>query len=130
MTAVDTNVLVRIITNDDRAQAARAVAFLSAEDSVLVAKTVMLELEWVLRAAYGLARTEISAALDRLLSLHNVEVEDEPAVARALEWYRDGLDHADALHVASAGLGRRFATFDLRLRRRIRRSRVAELAGL
>lgn len=130
MTAADTNVLVRIITKDDRAQAARAAAFLAAADLVFVPKTVLLELEWVLRGAYGFARAEIGIALDNLVNLRNVEIEDEDAVARALVWYRDGFDFADALHLASAGLARTFATFDLTLRRRIRRSRATGLAEL
>ena len=62
MTAVDTNVLLRIVTNDDKSQAARAAAFLQKQDRVYLAKTVLLEFEWVLRRAYGFAPPEILAA--------------------------------------------------------------------
>ncbi len=50
MIGLDTNVLVRIIPKDDARQAIRAVKFLSAQDRVLPAKTVLLELEWILRS--------------------------------------------------------------------------------
>jgi predicted nucleic-acid-binding protein len=69
VTALDTNVLVRIITNDDRAQAARAAAFLREQEQVFIPKTVMLELEWVLRSAYRIERRAIAAALRAVLEV-------------------------------------------------------------
>src|SRR5882724_7822171 len=63
MTALDTNVLVRIITNDDRAQANRAATFLREQERVFIAKTVLLELEWVLRSAYKIEPNAIISAL-------------------------------------------------------------------
>jgi len=128
--AVDTNVLVRIIVNDEPSQAARAAVFLRAQERVFIAKTVMLELEWVLRGAYRLARGTIAAALRRVLEFPNVEAEDPAAVTAALRWYDQGLDFADSLHVASAGHGCKFATFDGALRRRARRLRAITLADL
>jgi len=103
MTAIDTNLLVRIITNDDRTQAARAAAFLREQDRVYIPKTVLLELEWVLRSAYQTGRNAIVSALRDLTTVFNVEVEDETAAKQAIEWYENGVDFADALHVASAG---------------------------
>lgn len=46
---------------------------------------------------------------------HQAFVEDELAVAKALDWFKDGLDFADALHLASAGSAKQFATFDQKL---------------
>ena len=117
MTAVDTNILARIITNDDRAQAARAAAFLKRQDRVFVGKTVLLELEWVLRKAYRYSPQQVLAAFGRLLDTNNVELEEEATVAQALRWYQQGLDFADSLHLASAGPTRKFATFDAALHR-------------
>src|SRR6266852_3758788 len=116
MTALDTNVLVRVITNDDRAQAARAARFLREQESVFIAKTVLLELEWVLRSAYRIRPNAIVSALRYILGVFNVEIEDEAAVRHAIEWYEKGMDFADSLHVASAGRERKFATFDSALR--------------
>jgi len=117
MIAVDTNVVVRFLVADDHAQAIRAEKALSA-GPVLIAKTVLLETEWVLRGAYGLAGADIAAGLRKLLGLPGVKAEDMPAVARALGWYESGFDFADALHLASSGGARRFATFDKALARR------------
>lgn len=118
MIAVDTNVLLRVITNDDPAQASRAAKFLARPDRVFVPKTVVLELEWVLRGAYGIDRQGIAAAMLRLQDLSNVEIEDDSVVALALTWYEGGMDFADALHLASAGPNLDFATFDAALRKK------------
>jgi predicted nucleic-acid-binding protein len=130
MTALDTNVLVRIITNDDRAQAARAAAFLLAQERVFVPKTVMLELEWVLRSAYRSEPSAVVSAFREIMKVSNVEIEDEAAVTQAIEWHERGMDFADALHVASAGSALKFATFDNRLRGRLRRMGVVESAHI
>lgn len=121
MIAVDTNVLVRFITNDDPAQANRARRLIEA-GPVFVAKTVLLELEWVLRGAYGLDRPTILKAVRGLLGLPTVTAEDALNVARAVEWYEAGLEFADALHLASSGHERAFATFDQSLRKRASRA--------
>ena len=130
MTALDTNVLVRIITNDDRAQATRAARFLREEDRVFISKTVLLELEWVLRSAYKVGPKALISALRDVLSVFNVEIEDDAAVMQAIEWFEKGMDFADALHVASAGRERSFATFDHRLRQKVRRLGLGELAEI
>ena len=130
MTALDTNVLVRIITNDDRAQAARAATFLRDQERVFVPKTVLLELEWVLRSAYRIEPSAVVSALRDIMSVSNVEIEDEAVVTQAIEWYEKRMDFADALHVASAGRERKFATFDNQLRRKVRRLGVGELADI
>jgi predicted nucleic-acid-binding protein len=118
---VDTNVLVRVITNDDPAQASRAAKLLARRDRVFVPKTVVLELEWVLRSAYGIDRQGIAAAIHRLQGLSNAEIEDDSVVALALNWYEAGLDFTDGLHLASAGPDLDFATFDVALRKQARR---------
>lgn len=130
MTALDTNVLVRVIIGDDRAQATRAAAFLRAQESVFIPKTVLLELEWVLRSAYRIKPNAIISALHDVLDVFNVEIEDEAAVRQAIGWYEQGMDFADGLHVASAGLERKFATFDNSLRRKLRRFGANELAEI
>lgn len=117
MIAIDTNVVVRLLTNDDPAQAARA-ADLLARERVLVPKTVLLETEWVLRYSYQLPPSVVLAAFRKLLGLPQVAAEDATAIARALELYEGGMDFADALHLASARDATAFATFDTRLAKR------------
>ena len=72
----------------------------------------------------------IISALRDVLSVFNVEIEDEAVVRQAIEWYEKGMDFADALHVASAGRKRKFATFDNRLRQKVRRLGLGELADI
>lgn len=117
MRAVDTNVLVRFLANDDTEQARRALALLSTH-SVWVAKTVLLETEWVLRSLYEFEAPRIADAFERLLGLPDVHVEDPRAVRAALTWIGKGLDFADALHLASRGDADTFVTFDASFRRR------------
>ena len=123
MVAVDTNVLVRLLTGDDPRQAARAEALFRAEE-IWVAKTVLLETEWVLRALYRFRAEEVGRALQRLAGLPNVQLEGAAAVARALEWQVQGLDFADALHLASRGGAEAFVSFDRDLVRQARRAGV------
>jgi predicted nucleic-acid-binding protein len=111
MIAVDTNVLVRLLTNDDPAQAKRAARLLS-ENEILIPKTVMLETEWVLRHAYGIDKKGILGAFQRLMGLSNVRIEDPQTMSAAVSWYGNGLDFADALHLGSSSAAEKFATFD------------------
>ena len=64
MIALDTNVLVRLVTGDDAAQAKRAAARIDTGDAFFVSLTVALELEWVLRGAYKLAPDCVVAAFE------------------------------------------------------------------
>jgi predicted nucleic-acid-binding protein len=114
MVAVDTSVLVRLITQDDRAQAARA-ARLFQREQVWIAKTVLLETAWVLRYVYDFSPKHITDALQGLAGLSAVHLEDPVAVNQALSWLDAGVDFADGLHLASCGEATRFASFDARL---------------
>jgi len=111
MIAVDTNLLVRILTNDDPAQARRAVKLLKSDD-IFIPKTVFLETEWVLRHAYGIGRSNIINGFKKILGLSDVSVEDPDSIYHAISWYENKLDFADALHLASSRRCTSFATFD------------------
>lgn len=115
--AVDTNIAVRLLTGDDAGQLQRA-RKLFEEETVFLPKTVLLETEWVLRSLYGLGTREVNRGLEGLVKLPQVQLEDPSAIAQALKWHREGLDFADALHVASSGPVERFVTFDRALARR------------
>lgn len=117
MVAVDTNVVIRLLTGDEPAQAARARALFERE-AVLLAKTVILESEWVLRRLYRFGSDRIADAFAALIALSDLVCEDASAVADAIQWMRDGMDFADAVHLASAWPAGRFATFDEKLAKR------------
>ena len=112
MIALDTNVLVRCLTLDDPSQAPAAKALLAHRDGVFVAKTVLLELEWVLRAAYKQPRPANHSALGKLLGLPNLSAESPGQVSQALDGYSRGLDFADALHLFSSKADEGLFTFD------------------
>lgn len=107
---LDTNVWVRYVTNDDADQAARAVRLISKATAIFVPKTVLLEVEWVLRAVYDLSAGAVERAFLQILGLPVVQPEDPEGVAAALAHYRGGLDFADALHIVSSDGD--FHTFD------------------
>ena len=111
MIAVDTNVLVRLLTNDDPRQARRAAKLMESDD-IFIPKTVLLETEWVLRHAYGIDKNVILEGFQKMLGLPNVTVEDPQAMAQAISWCARGVEFADALHLASGIKADKFATFD------------------
>ncbi len=113
MIAVDTNILVRYAVKDDRAQARLATEFL-ARNRCFVLKTVLLELAWVLSspAGYDLPRKTVHERLLHILGLPDIETEDAANVAQAIIWYAEGMDFADALHLAGSAELSGLATFD------------------
>lgn len=117
MIAIDTNVLVRLLTGDDAAQTSRAAALFEQGD-IYIGKTILLETEWVLRFSYELSQPAIIAALKKVLGLPQVTAEDSFAVAAALTLFEAGIDFADALHLASSREAAQFATFDAHLKTR------------
>ena len=122
MIALDTNVVVRLLVNDDAAQARRARSLLAAGHEVRVPLTVLLETEWVLRSAYGYPAAQVMTFLRGLLGLPGVGTDKAPAVAAAVTACEQGLDFADALHLALSADAERFYTFDANLRRRAPRA--------
>ena len=111
MIAFDTNVLVRLLVNDDASQVKRAMARLLS-DSVWISRTVLLETEWVLRHAYGLDAAAIGKAFTMVLGVASVDVENRVEVLRALAWHGAGMDFADALHLAVSDAASAFVSFD------------------
>jgi len=86
MRAVDTNVLVRLVTRDDRKQVAAAESFIS--KGAWVSTLVLVEATWVLAAVYELAHPEVATAVDMLLHHRDLTIQDSDTVAAALEHYR------------------------------------------
>lgn len=127
MIALDTNVLARAIVAEidadaaTKAQRKRAQALLSSGSQLFVPVTVIEELEWVLRGAYGMPPEDIAAVFEDMLAVENLTVDRAAAVSQALSWYRQGLDFSDALHLAQSGLCSGLATFDVRFAKTARR---------
>jgi predicted nucleic-acid-binding protein len=118
--AIDTNIIVRLIVADDRAQALRARRVIETSD-VLVTATVLLETEWVLRSIYKKSPENIVGSLRGFLQLPHVFVEDRTMVNEALKWAEAGMDFADALHLAGARGMEAFLSFDRNLERDAKR---------
>jgi predicted nucleic-acid-binding protein len=114
MIAVDTNIVVRLLVQDDPKQAKKAEQ-LFANHEIFIADTALLEVEWVLRFAYKLPVETIHLGLINLLGLDNVFVRDQAAVQQALTGFEQGMDFADAWHLALSQSCEKFATFDLKL---------------
>jgi len=123
MLAVDTNVVVRLLVNDDARQGAAA-RRLFESDEIWIGVTVLLETAWVLESVYDLSADETVKALQRLLGLPNVRAEDPGAVAAALDVAGRGLELADALHLMRAPGDAEFVTFDRALAKRGERIRA------
>lgn len=107
MIAFDTNVLLRLLLNDEPRQARQAQALvdraLSRSDRVLLPDIVLCELEWVLGAVYEVPRSEIIETLRRLLDTEVFAFLDRGAVVAALRDYEEGSgDFSDYLIGASA----------------------------
>lgn len=114
MISVDTNVIVRLLTGDDKSQFARARALFSEED-IFITTTVILECEWVLRYAYSFEQSVILNTFQSLFGLPNVHFESPEIILSAIEWCQSGMDFADALHLAQSKKADAFVTFDKKL---------------
>jgi predicted nucleic-acid-binding protein len=86
MRAVDTNVLLRLITRDDAAQVAAAERFV--EKGAWVSHLALAETTWVLDAVYDRSASEIATAIDLLLNHRELTLQEPDVVAAALENFR------------------------------------------
>ena len=111
MRAIDTNVLVRALVNDNAAQSARAIALLTGHD-IYIPVTVLLELQWVLRSRYAFAPKVVAQAIEKIAALGNVVVGERTAVLAAAARAAQGWDFADALHHALSHGCEDFLTLD------------------
>lgn len=84
MNALDTNILVRFLVQDDEQQASVVNTLLAGAETdkkvFFVSNVVLLEIIWVLKSAYGASRDDILLALNELLSVSVLEFQDQPAV--------------------------------------------------
>jgi predicted nucleic-acid-binding protein len=109
--AVDTNILARYYLHDDVEQGRIAADLLAAGD-LFVPKTVILELEWVLRYVADQAEDKVIDCLAHLIALPGITVEDRDEIEAALSYCRKGIDFADALHLTASKSCSELLTFD------------------
>ena len=117
MIGLDTNVLARYYIDDDadvEAQRQRLAArrLIESGKPLMVSKSVILELEWVMRGYYCFVQGQVASVMRHILEQAHITVEDRDAVERALSNCEAGLDFADALHHASYRSCDTVATFD------------------
>lgn len=123
MPTFDTNVVVRIVVEDDEVQGRQAVEAWRAalaDGGVFLPKVVVVETAWVLRSAYRFDGPAIAATLRRLLDVAGVDVEDEEEVRQALSQFEPGhADLSDYLILESARQAKALPvrTFDRRFAR-------------
>ena len=103
MIALDTNALVRLLVEDEKAQAARVKGLVEDAESVgrpiLLLTEVVLETVWVLESAYNCSRSEVVEFLTTLLGVSIFHLPDRDAVRTAIARYKDTGDFADHLIV-------------------------------
>jgi predicted nucleic-acid-binding protein len=114
MIAIDTNIVVRLLTHDDEVQYKKTYKLFNEHD-VFIADTVILETEWVLRFAYNFDTRQIADALTRLFGLPNVHISHPSLLAQTIAWHLQGLDFGDAFHLANSQQCKTFFTFDKKM---------------
>jgi predicted nucleic-acid-binding protein len=117
--AVDTNVLVRLLTRDDPKQAAAADAFV--EPGAWISHLALAEATWVLSAVYDREPGEIAAAIEMLLDHATLALQDPDVVSAALQQFRSrpalGFSDCLLLEVARKAGHLPLGTFDKSLGR-------------
>jgi len=112
MIAIDTNVLLRILVNDSPQQTTLVKTLFSSHQHIYISRTVLLETEWVLRATYKIQSTEIQEAFTKLANNNRFVLENKPQLTQALNYYQNGMDFADALHLVNLPIETTLYTFD------------------
>jgi predicted nucleic-acid-binding protein len=117
MRAVDTNVLVRLITRDDEAQTVAAERFVA--PGAWVSVLVLAEATWVLATVYALKRKQIALAIEMLLAHERLVIQDANVVTTALSDFRRtstvGFSDCLVLALARAAGHLPLGTFDRKL---------------
>ena len=117
MRAVDTNILIRLITGDDERQTEAAEAFV--KRGAWISHVVLAETTWVLRRAYKLDDTAIAAAIEMLLNQETISLQDTDVVIAALSQYRErpslGFSDCLVLEIARKAGHLPLGTFDKNL---------------
>src|SRR5512140_214726 len=119
MRAVDTNVLVRLVTRDDAKQVVVAENFVA--DGAWVSILALAEATWVLSSVYGLSTDQLADAVEKLLDHQNLVLQDPDVVSAALHRFRRrptiGFSECLLLQMAAKAAHLPLGTFDRNLAR-------------
>jgi predicted nucleic-acid-binding protein len=126
MLAVDTNIIIRYVVEDDPRQAKQARTLIDGQH-VFIPTSVILETEWVLRSMYAFDRAAIAETIRTLAGQPTVTLEHPVAVHTALHWADQGVEFADALHLAASQHCEAFASFDRELGKTAKRAGAIEV---
>ena len=124
MIALDTNALIRVLIEDDEAQARTVQRIISEAElsrrGVLILSEVVIETVWVLESVYQCNRQEITMMVENLLSAPTFFLPDSTVIRRSLKPYRKGGDFADLIIVGQAKhhRARKLFSFDRKLQKR------------
>lgn len=104
---IDTNIFLRILTNDDPAQAEKSKAFIlqviSGEKHAYTTVAVLLELAWTLESYFGLKPEEVAEKLSLITATPKLQIENRRVVEEAIEIYKEKhIDFADCYNAAFA----------------------------
>lgn len=111
MISIDTNIIIRFLTQDDQKQYKTAFSIFNLND-IFISDTVILETEWVLRYAYEFSPNDICDAFEKLFGLPNIHLSNPTHVAQAIEWHKKGLDFSEAFHLTHSQQYEKLLTFD------------------
>jgi len=106
MIGLDTNVLVRYLTQDHPEQASKASRLIETrctkDEPGFISLIVLCELVWVLRGAYGYEKRLVTEVLERIMETRELKVEAEQTARSALSAFRRGpADFADYVIIFS-----------------------------
>ena len=117
MIAVDTNIVLRLVLNDDPRQV-DAIGGLMKRHRLFISLTVLIETGWVLESRYRMPRLDVATALDGVAALEGIAISRPVLALWAIDRYRAGGDWADMIHLVSAAKTEGFATLDRDVARR------------
>jgi predicted nucleic-acid-binding protein len=120
MIAVDTNVFLRLLI-DDNAEMTSAAAALLAREGIYLARTVLLETHWVLTSRMHFTEARATSMIAQAMGHRAIQVEGRDMTLAAIAAAVKGLDFEDALHVCGTPDSMAFATFDKKLKKRAAR---------
>ena len=110
MIALDTNVLLRYLAQDDRVQSPRATGIitrrLSEQEPGFVSLVTILELVWVLKSLYKRSRREVANDVEMILAADTLEVQNEQQVYHAVVALRNGTGSFEDALIGSLGIWR------------------------
>ena len=123
MIALDTNAIVRVLTEDNEIQAKKVQDIINDAEvngrQILILSEVVIETVWVLESVYQCSREEISMFIENLLAAPTFYLPDSAVIRKAIKQYKNGGDFADLLIVgqAKAFQAKKLFSFDRKLQK-------------